>query len=120
MFFDVFYGEILLIIIFHRFIFFSKCDFLSRYLLPSYRIFKKFYLDIILVVVCYVIVYYSFLPGDYKSSFDIVGIVEFLFYFDFLWHTIRFYIYLYLIFIGIAGIWYIVGKYLIKHPHNKN
>jgi hypothetical protein len=105
----LFASELLLVIIFHRFIFFAKCMFVSKYLLPSYRIFKKLYIDILLVIVCYIIVYYSFLPGDFSKSFDIVGIVKFLCNFDFLWHTLRFYICLYLIFIGIAAIWFVLG-----------
>ena len=44
----IFFFEILSIVLFHRYIFFSKHTFLSKYLYPAYKVFKKYCLDIIL------------------------------------------------------------------------
>ena len=109
-FYDIFHGEVLLTIIFHRVIFFSEKAPLSKFLLPVYRIFKRFYIDIFLIVICYIIVYH-FLRLEYGWGL-ILSWNNF-------WHTLRFYIYLYLIFIAIAATWYIVGKLFNKIIINK-
>jgi len=109
-FFPILKLEVLLILIFHRYILFTKQIRFEKYILPIYRMYKKCYVDIILVIICYVIVHYSFLPGDTKKAFSIPKIVGFLLDFKKTWQNLREYTYLYMIYIGIAGIWYIVGK----------
>ena len=123
LFYDVFYGEILLTIIFHRIIFFSKKTPLSKFLLPIYRTFKRFYIDIFLVLICYIIVYYflsmkyewSFTDGFYSLWYDCTN-----YRFGNFWMRLRFYIYMYLIFIAIAIVWFLVEtlfyKQICKNP----
>jgi hypothetical protein len=106
-FFYVFYGEILLTIIFHRYIFFSKMIFFEKYILILYRILKKYYIDILLIVASYMFVYY-FLTG--------YGIYYWGTFFSNLWIKLRFYIYMYLIAIAIASVQYIIyGIFHIEH-----
>jgi hypothetical protein len=93
LFFNIFYGEIVLSIIFHRYIFFFRMFFFEKQLLIIYLFLRKYYVDILLIIVSYVFVYY-FLTGYslyYWESF-----------FSSVWHTLRFYIYMYSIYITIA------------------
>jgi len=99
-FFKVFCGEILITIILHRVIFFSKKTIISNSVLPIYRFFKRYYIDLVLVLLAYIFVYH-FLRLDYGWGL-VLSINHF-------WHTLRFYVYLYLFYIIVAGIWYVVG-----------
>jgi len=104
LFVKIFLLEILLIIVFHRLILFSRIKFLSKYLFPIYRIFKRFYGDILLVVICYVIVY-GFLPRENNASFLHI---YYWFHNDWFWYEP--FVYFYLLSITIAGIWVVSQK----------
>ena len=101
--------EILFTLIFHRFILFSKGMFLSKYLLPIYRIFKRLYVDIIVIIICYVIVY-GFLPREYSVS---LFKIYYLMHIDYFWYET--FVYFYVIAFAIAGIWYFFGKHFMKN-----
>jgi hypothetical protein len=104
LFVKIFLVEILLIIIFYKFILFSRCRFLSKYLLSAYRIFKKIYGDLLLIIICYVIVY-RFLPREDNVSFLHI---HYRFLNDWFWYEP--FVYFYLLSIIIVGIWYVVSS----------
>jgi hypothetical protein len=88
--------EFLFIIILHRYILFNnQYMVLSKYLLPVYRIFRKFYLDIVLLLLYYILIEPI---SDFKTFWKETYILN----------------YQYIFYILIALIWFIVGKLFKK------
>ena len=112
----LFWMEIFILVLFHRYIFLSKNTLLSNYLLPVYKMFKKYYLDVFLILMCFKItastsLYEAFTIWD-PSYFWRNYLIEI--------KRIYWFVYIYMIYIAIAGIWYIVGKFLINNDKKTN
>lgn len=100
-------AEILLLILFHRFIFLSKRIFMfDRIAYPVYRIFKNYCLDVVLILIAYKIVasssiYEAFTNWIFSSFLSnyLVAIGRNYWF-----------VYIYMAYIAIAGIWYLMNK----------
>jgi hypothetical protein len=94
----VFAWEVLFVIIFHRYVFFSKRMFLSQYLISFYKICMKIYADIIAVVISCFILFYGNSYSFFKN-----------FWYDMCWIF-----YLYLFYLVMASILLVAGKIHLK------
>ena len=108
--FHVLWIELLLTLIFHRYLFFWQAMPVSKYLLPVYRVFKKYYLDIVLCIICYI----GFEDGLYNIRFG------FLLYLKQIWIRIGEIFWFYAFCIALSGLWYLVIRIVNGVLHRKN
>jgi len=99
-------GAVILLILFHRYIFFSKQTSLCNFVQPAYKVFKKYYVDIVLILFSFKVlastsVYEAFTEWDF-NYFHRNYLVEI--------KRVYWFVYVYVTYIIIAGIWYAVGK----------
>ena len=115
-FITIFLCEILLIVIFHRYIFFSKHTFSSKYLYMVYGMLKKYYLDIMLFIFGLKIFYSTSIYNAFTNwTIDISFLGNFEVEIK-RWLPL---IYMYAIYIIIAGILYAIGIIRIHSKKNK-